>query len=381
MSSVAALRTDAQGPWVALRETAFYPESGGQPADRGTLAGQPVRDVQSDPDGVVWHLVDQPVAGTVPGRIDWPRRFDHMQQHAAQHIASQAFLRVLGRDTVGFHIGESAATLDLAGRSAPKAEDLARVQALVDRILAENRPIRARFVDDGELARLALRRPPKVVGAVRVVEVEDFDRIPCGGTHPRTTAELGAVRLFPVAPEHGGFRIGYLAGGRAQRDYLERAGALDAIGRLLSLPPSEAPQAVADRLAELQRTRRALERWRRLALDAQVAELLREAAGHPLWRALPERDAADIRDLALRLAARGLPFAALVCPAGGGCHLAVCRAAGDGPHLGEAVAAFATALGGRGGGSPVAAQASLPQGPEIVLREFRDRAASLPTPG
>lgn len=375
-SHVTGTRTDARGTWIALEDTAFYPESGGQPSDRGQIGDAEVRDVQVDDTGVVWHLVASPVEGRVTGRIDFERRLDHMQQHAAQHIATQAALRVLGRDTVGFHIGDAVSTFDLVGRTAPGSTELHAVEDLVNQVITEDRPILARFVSDEELGNLALRRPPKVDGPVRVVTVADFDQIPCGGTHPRSTAELGLVRLFPMAPEHDGFRIGYLAGGRARRDYRLRATALDEIGRLLSIPPLDAPNVLSDRLAQETEMRRGLDRWRRVALDAEARELAKGAAGGGVLLAMPGRDAQDLRDLALRLARLGVP-AALVGGSATGSQIAVARPAGAGPHVGETLRAFAAAMGGRGGGSDVAAQAAFPQGPEVVLQEFASRMAAL----
>src|SRR5512140_2968705 len=152
-----------QRPAVALDQSAFYPEGGGQPADTGTLGGANVLDVQAE-DGVVWHMLDRALEPQiVQGAIDWARRFDHMQQHHGQHLLSAAFERLYGLRTVSFHLGPDSATIDLAGRDVSDAQ-MAEAQALTNRVIWENRPVHARFVTPAELATIALRKPPAVTG-------------------------------------------------------------------------------------------------------------------------------------------------------------------------------------------------------------------------
>ena len=181
-------------PAVALDQSAFYPEGGGQPADAGTLGGVAVLDVQAD-DGLVWHTLAAPLdADVVQGQVDWARRFDHMQQHHGQHLLSAAFEQLFGLKTVSFHLGAAAATIDLAA-TALAAEQAAAAEDLTNQVIWEDRPVLARFVTPEELARLPLRKPPQVRGAVRVVSVPDFDHSACGGTHPRATGGVGLAHL------------------------------------------------------------------------------------------------------------------------------------------------------------------------------------------
>ena len=143
-------------PAVALNASAFYPTGGGQPHDTGLLNGVAVTEVNAD-DGQVWHLLDTRLpAGPVHGQITWPRRYDHMQQHTGQHILSQAFVVTSGAETVGFHLGVDSATIDLNQASINQA-DLDAAEALANQIIAENRPLRARFVTPEELPTLPLR--------------------------------------------------------------------------------------------------------------------------------------------------------------------------------------------------------------------------------
>src|SRR6266511_2377282 len=134
-------RADRAGkPSVALDQSAFYPEGGGQPADTGTLDGIAVVDVQVE-DGVVWHMLAQPLAGeVVQGQIDWSRRFDHMQQHHGQHLLSAAFERLYELPTVSFHLGTAASTIDLAA-TALSAEQAAAAEDLANQVIWDDRPV------------------------------------------------------------------------------------------------------------------------------------------------------------------------------------------------------------------------------------------------
>src|SRR3954452_17810908 len=156
---VVAREQREQRPAVALDQSAFYPEGGGQPADTGTLDAATVLDVQVE-DGVVWHMLDQALeAEVVQGQIDWARRFDHMQQHHGQHLLSAAFERRYGLRTVSFHLGTGASTIDLAATELVPAQ-AAAAEDLTNQVIWEDRPILARFISTEELAQLPLRKPP-----------------------------------------------------------------------------------------------------------------------------------------------------------------------------------------------------------------------------
>jgi len=191
---IVAQRETERGLAVQLDQTAFYPTSGGQPHDTGTLAGIPVVDVWDEEDvggpGAVWHLLEAGAAAvgdTVTGVIDWARRFDHMQQHTGQHILSAACVELYQGNTVGFHLCSEASTIDLdlpqfSWEAAFKVEDA------VNSVIWENRPVTIHTVTRDDLGNIPLRKPPKVTGYIRVIWVEGYDASACGGTHVRTTA-------------------------------------------------------------------------------------------------------------------------------------------------------------------------------------------------
>ncbi len=233
---------------AVLDRTAFYPTSGGQPFDVGTLGESTVVDVVDRDDGVILHVVDQAVApGPVHGRIDWARRFEHMQQHTGQHVLSAAFDRLLGARTESFHLGTSSATIDLNRTITP--QEIKRVEDEANRIVWEDRPVAIRFADPEEAARLPLRKEPARTGRLRIIEVQDFDTSACGGTHVARTGAVGAITIRSSERFRGGTRVEFLCGVRALRGYRELRAAVDGSIRLLSVLPSELPAGI-ERLQE-----------------------------------------------------------------------------------------------------------------------------------
>ena len=218
-------------PAVALDRTAFYPTGGGQPNDRGTLDGVPVLDVIVE-DGIVWHVLAAELPGDeVRGILDWSRRFDHMQQHTGQHILSQAFVVTCDAETVAFHMGADASTIDL-GRADLGPDALAAAEAAANAVIDAAYPVTATFVTQDELAQLPLRKPPKVTEAIRVVQVAGFDWSACGGTHVANSSQVGLVKIAGVERRGAELRVTFLCGGRARADYAR----LQALASGLAMP-------------------------------------------------------------------------------------------------------------------------------------------------
>jgi alanyl-tRNA synthetase len=181
-------------PAVMLAETCFYPESGGQPADRGTLNGIEVLDVV-EKNGEIWHVLEHELeAEEVRGIIDWDTRFDHMQQHAGQHVLSQSFYNLVRGETRSFHLGETTSTLEI-GISKISDTDLERIELEANFWVFRNGEIKSYFVDEINIAEVPLRRPPKKSGKIRVVEIGGYDFSACGGTHPAYTGEIGLIKI------------------------------------------------------------------------------------------------------------------------------------------------------------------------------------------
>jgi alanyl-tRNA synthetase len=273
-------------PAVVLDRTAFYPTSGGQPADRGVLDEVMVLDVVAREDGAVVHVLERSLPeneGEVTGNIDWPRRFDHMQQHTGQHVLSAAFERVLDTDTVGFHLGAEASTIDV-NVTCLDAEAAESVEDLTNQTVWEDRPVGARFVSLDELASLPLRRPPAVDGPIRVVDVAGFDVNPCGGTHVARTGEIGQVRISRLDYRGDETRVEFLCGRRALRDYRARSAVVNQLAARLTVGYWELDRAVERLQDEAKQTRHELRQVRERLLQVEAADLFQAAVSREGYR-------------------------------------------------------------------------------------------------
>lgn len=202
------------GAAVVLDESAFYPTSGGQPHDQGSINGVPIIDVVDEGEEVI-HILKQPLphdTTIVECRIDWARRFDHMQQHAGQHILSACFEQLFDAETVGFHLGQEVVTVDIAKDSLSK-EEADQVENMANDNIYANKEIKAYFVEQEDVPSIPLRKPPTVTENIRIVEVDEFDYSACGGTHPARTGEIGMIKIRRWEKSRGNLRVEFVCGG------------------------------------------------------------------------------------------------------------------------------------------------------------------------
>ncbi|MFS0863839.1 alanyl-tRNA editing protein [Fredinandcohnia sp. 179-A 10B2 NHS] len=203
---------------VTLEETAFYPEGGGQPSDAGLIGNIEVLDVYTE-NGEVYHKLPHPPASqTVECRIDWNRRFDHMQQHTGQHLLSAVCIDLYDAHTSSFHLGKEIVSIDL---SIPELteEQLLHIEKQVNQFIFENRELKTYFVTKEEAKSLPLRKQPEVEGDLRIVEIEGIDTSACAGTHVTRTGELGLLKLLKTEKSKGNTRVYFIYGLRALQDY------------------------------------------------------------------------------------------------------------------------------------------------------------------
>jgi alanyl-tRNA synthetase len=230
-----------KGYKVILDRTCFYPEGGGQPADRGWLDEEPVLDVQKEGDEIA-HLVErQPASKQVRGVLDWHHRFDYMQQHTGQHLISAAFVAIGNYGTVSVRQGAEYTTVDVDSPEIPE-DQLEAVEAEAFRVVCENRAVRDYTVSEEEIPSLELRRPPKVSGSIRIVEVEGFDRVACGGVHTPTTGQVGMIKLVDTETIRGTLRTVWKIGTRARDDYREKHHIVRTLVDQFSAKPHELPE-------------------------------------------------------------------------------------------------------------------------------------------
>lgn len=286
---------------IVLDRTCFYPTSGGQPCDLGTLDVQSVFDVVEQEAEIV-HWVSGKVDGpTVHGTIDWTRRLDHMQQHTGQHLLSQAFLRVLKAQTVSFHLGAESSTIDL-DRPNSLPEEVASVEKLANEVVLSDRPVMARFVAPDELSTFELRKDPTVREGIRVVQVEGFDASPCGGTHVSRTGQVGPIAIRKWERRGQETRVEFLCGWRALRDHQWKTRAINELALAFSIKDRELPDAVLRLMQEAATARRELQHVREQQLRVEAIQLTREARSwgdtRVVLRAFEDREQQSIRRLA-----------------------------------------------------------------------------------
>ncbi|MDD5562821.1 MAG: alanyl-tRNA editing protein [Thermoanaerobaculaceae bacterium] len=349
------LETGAEGgrPFAVLADTVLYPEGGGQPADLGWLGEVEVVDVQRR-ERTVRHVLARPVEpGPVTVRLDWGRRFDHMQQHTGQHLLTAVAADRFGWPTTAFHLGERVCDVELDVRPPAAAALAALEEAVAERIRAAL-PVSTRRVNPAEFATLAVRTrglPAGHAGDVRLVEIAGIDLNTCGGTHVRSTAEIEAIKLLGVEPMRGGTRLAFVAGGRVRA----RLGAHEARNtrlRALFGAPDEELAAVAE--AKLEQLQAAEKRTRGLEeeLAGAVAATLAAEREGVVSAHFEGRDAAFLQALARRFVA-GAPAKAALLTASDGDRSSFALAFGEDLHLDVQAAGreVAVLLDGRGGGS------------------------------
>jgi alanyl-tRNA synthetase len=356
-------RTQIDGhPAVRLDRSAFYPTSGGQAHDTGTLDGVAVVDVQVAADGGVLHLLAGPLpekAGEVTGVIDWPRRFDHMQQHSGQHLLSQAFDRLLGLETVSVHFGDELCTVDLAGETVD-ADGLAAVERHANQIVWENRAIRAYEVSDAELASLPLRRAPKVTGKIRIVEIDGYDWSACGGTHVASTGSIGPIALLRVERNKSNSRVYFVCGARAVEDSRRRRQLLNDAAALLDTAVEDVPILLTTRQERMKEQDRLMRTMQEELLGYQAQRLLAEAAPvgnvRLVAQVMADLDPAGLKSLAGGLVTNSGVVALLACGAEGKGTAIFARSADVDLHAGQLLRTILPRFGGGGGGRPDFAQ-------------------------
>jgi alanyl-tRNA synthetase len=351
---------------VVLDRTAFYPASGGQPHDTGTLGSARVVEVEENEGGSILHIVDSPVPeGPVSGRIDWERRFDHMQQHTGQHILSQAFLRVASAPTVSFHLGQESCTIDIE-LAQPSADLICEAEEQASRIVFEDRRVHVLMVQRSELAALGVRKESQREGILRVIDVADFDRSPCGGTHVRRTGEVGMIAALDFERYKGGTRVEFACGTRALRVLRRDHEVLKTLGKLHSAHPYELPRLVEKLQEERSALARENSRFKERILELEALELISQAErkGDKLFvrRRFSDRPMDSVKLLAQKIAAAPGAVAILGLEQSEA-QVVVARSADVPGHCGTAIKEIAARLGGKGGGRPELAQAGgIPEG-------------------
>ena len=368
----------ATPPQVVLDRTAFYPTSGGQPYDMGVLGGARVLDVIDDEGGVIRHVVERPLApgAAVRGAIDWPRRFDHMQQHTGQHILSAAFARQFEVRTTSFHLGAESATIDLAREVT--ADEIAGAEADANQVVWENRPVTVRFASEEEASRLPLRKEPVRSGPLRLVDVAEYDLSACGGTHVSHTGMVGVIAVAGWERFKGATRLTFVCGGRALSSHGRLRDVVAAATRVLSVGAGELAPSIERLQSELKAAARMVRKLQEEVAAGRARAIRDEAetidGRRVVIRSEPGWDAAALKLLASAVVSEP---GVLVVLAGDGTPVPVvaARSADVGWDAGAFLKQATAALGGRGGGRPELAQGGIPAEVHRILTFARGTVA------
>jgi len=350
-ATVLATRRYQGKPALVLDRTCFYPEGGGQPADRGTLAGQTVLHV-IEQEGEILHILENEVSEkTVGGTIDWDTRFDHMQQHAGQHVLSQCFHELLSGKTMSFHLGDKLSTLEIA-LSSITDDDQDRVEARANRAVFEDMAIRPYFVEEGDVAGVPLRRPPKKSGRIRVVEVAGFDYSACGGTHPRRTGEIGLIKILKREKIRNNLRFEFVCGFRALEDYGTRNRILSEIAGKFSAGEEDLPVVVDKLLSEQKENARSLKKLRSRLIRQEARDLVSDSRDPVILEQFEERTAQEVRQLALEVIQSPGRIVLFGIRAAERAHVVMARSEDVAVDVRELIPVVAPLLNAKGGGRP-----------------------------
>jgi alanyl-tRNA synthetase len=274
-SKIIKQEKDENGLWyIVLEETAFYPTGGGQPFDTGTINNIHVLNVE-EIGGDIRHYLETPVIDTkvkLEGQINWERRFDHMQQHAGQHILSAAFEELLNYKTVSFHLGEEVLTIDLEIEELTENEaDI--VEKRANQIILENRPIQTKWVSQAELSQYPLRKQPKVMENIRLVIIPEFDYNGCGGTHPSSTGQVGAIKILDWEKQRKKIRVRFICGNRVLQQFHVKHQILTLLTKLLNAPEQGMIQSLERLLENVKSSGKQLEEVQQTLLQFEAREM------------------------------------------------------------------------------------------------------------
>jgi alanyl-tRNA synthetase len=362
-STIEKITQDEQNnTYIVLHNTAFYPTGGGQPHDTGTINGIQIINVE-EIDGEIRHYVAEGgsvegLSGEVEGVLNWERRFDHMQQHAGQHILTAAFVELFDLPTVSFHLGSDTVTIDLQ-TSAVTEDQLAAAEKRANEIILENRDILTKWVTMEEANTYPLRKALKVEGDIRLVIIPDYDYNGCGGTHPTSTGQVQAIKILATEKMKQNIRVHFVCGKRVLQTLHLQNNVLTNVAKQLSVPKEDAAIALQKVMATAKATEKALADAQDELLTFEANALLADAEQNnkeTIIQLFPERSMQQLQKLAKLLTAKENVKVALVGEFEEKYQLVVARGNAQATSMKNVMQTILPLIDGKGGGSDQLAQ-------------------------
>lgn len=380
-STVVKTDTDSDGnPFVVLENTAFYPTGGGQPHDLGTLNNISVVNVEEF-DGEIRHMLEEVLTGTseVEGVIDWAHRFDHMQQHAGQHILTAAFVELFEFPTVSFHLGKEIVSIDIDSEKITQKQ-LDEVESLANKIIIENRPIETKWVTEDELDQQALRKQLTVSDEIRLVIIPEFDYNGCGGTHPESTGQVCALKILSVEKQKKMTRVHFVCGGRVLQQLQKKNSELSLSSKLLSVPEAGTAKAI-EKLLEMNHTLdKSLKDANESLLSFEAKQLMNQQQNGIVTAVFKKRTVQELQKLArLPIAEDDKLIVLLVAENVDKLQFVAARGATIAGSMKNIASGVLPLINGKGGGSDVFVQGGgeLTFSGEELLQKMKDLVDSL----
>jgi alanyl-tRNA synthetase len=290
---------------VVLAETYFYPTSGGQLYDLGSINGTELIEVIEEDDEIL-HLSNKEIPGDIADCvINWNRRFDFMQQHTGQHILSESISKSLGFDTISCHLGEDYCTIDINAFSL-NPKDIARIEEYANNVIYKNHEVFIHYISDTEVSKFPLRKPPKFKGILRIVEIDGFDYSACGGTHLKRTGEVGVIKIRKTEKIKGNLtRLEFLCGRRALSDYQWKGFILNEVSNIFTTSEREIPEKVTKLIEENKSLLKQSELYKSELLDVEISKILNEAIPDNNYKIIKkifkDRNISEIRIIAQKI--------------------------------------------------------------------------------
>jgi len=350
-AKVIGRETRQSRPALILDQTCFYPESGGQPADRGYINGIEVVDVVEEKEKILHVLKDDVQVDMVRGIIDWEARFDHMQQHSGQHILSQCFHTLLSGKTVSFHLGKSTSTVEIDMKKITE-DEVEKVERLANEVVFQDEEICTYITPEDMVKTVPLRKKPQKAGHIRVVQISDFDYSACGGTHPQKTGEIGLIKILKWDRIRGNLRFEFVCGLRALIDYSMRNRILREVAIRFTVGEGDVMSTIDKLFAELKDLKKKYRKSQDNLARFEAQKIILGAEGKIIVQIFDDKPPDQLRNLALHVIHSGEYVALFGTKREGRAHLILACSESLELDMRELISLLSPLIDGKGGGRP-----------------------------